>query len=319
MNFEGKSLFFIGDSITANGSFVSLLRGYFRKNSRKISVFNKGIPGASAAIAYEALGEALSVFTPDIGVISLGVNDVGYWEYTSSPELTSDERRTKQERQDLFIRGIARLADALAEKGVCSIICSPFCVSRFLSGVKEIETEVDSREKNSIKSSFYTREAFAKINDSLGEYAGLLRKYAEARGFEFWDLFSETFCGVNEDCFRADGIHYSAAGDKLIADLIARKISGNACSAYEASAELEKIAELEAAERAYYFVKYNIMRNTSVGLSDSELLDAVSVWLKKNGNINGLNEAREAGFFKFVIGNREKQRKLTELILGEKI
>ena len=88
LDFEGKSVFFVGDSITANGTFVSLLRRCFREKGIKISVFNKGIPGASAAIAYEALGEALSVFTPDAAVISLGVNDAGYWEYTSSPELT---------------------------------------------------------------------------------------------------------------------------------------------------------------------------------------------------------------------------------------
>ena len=78
--------------------------------------------------------------------------------------------------------------------------------------------------------------------------------------------------------------------------------------------DIEKIARLEDSERAYYFVKYNIMRYRNEGLSNDELLQSVTDWLGKNGNINGLTKARERGFFEFVTDNKEKQNKLIELI-----
>ncbi len=316
MNFEGKSLFFIGDSITANGSFVSLLRSYFKKIGRKIAIFNKGIAGANVDISFETFGEDFEIFKPDYAILSLGVNDVGYWEYNSGEE-TEERKHLKQKRYDSYVRGITRLTEALLAMGVRPVLCSPFCVNRYLPARREIETVVDSSEKNCIKSSFYTNEAFAKVNASLEKFSNFVKSYAEEKGLPVWDLFTETYNGITADCFESDGIHYSAAGDKLIADAIARNIIGEPCSLSDVDDETEKIADLEASERAYYFVKYNIMRGIGAGLSDSELSEEVSRWIDKNGNANGLTKAREAGFFEFVINNREKQKRLTELILGK--
>ena len=314
MEFDGRSLFFIGDSITANGSFLSILRSHFKMTGRRIYVHNKGIAGANTDITIEALGETMLNFKPSYAVISLGVNDVGYWEYNSSEETSEEEEQSKQKRRTNYIDGIRRLTETVQEYGVCPILCSPFCVNRFLPQAKSIETVIDSKEKNAIDNSFYTSKAFEKINNSLGIFGNLVREYAEEKKLEFWDLFVGTFCAASAECFKSDGIHYSDVGDRLIADLILGNMLGERISEYAIDTDIEKIARLEDSERAYYFVKYNIMRYRNEGLSNDELLQSVTDWLGKNGNINGLTKARERGFFEFVTDNKEKQNKLIELI-----
>ncbi len=316
LDFENKSIFFIGDSITANGSYLGRLRMHLKKCGRNIRIHNKGIPGASAAMSLSALDEVTDGFVPDYAVICLGVNDAGYWEYTSEPEISEYEAKMRNERCCRYISGIDALVKAISQKGICPILCSPFCTNRYFPDAKDIETVVDSKEKACIDASFYTRQTFEKINGALKIMGQKISEYSKVHDIVFWDLYLQTYEKTSSDSFCKDGIHYSEQGDVLIAKLFCRHITGENLTEGFIDCELLKLAAFEASEIAYYFVKYNIMGDSCLTLEDNELRHKVDRWLQKNGNINGLTKEREAGFFEFSENTRENKKNLLKLIHG---
>ena len=312
LNFNGKSIFFIGDSITANGTFLKYLRAYFEATGRNIFLHNKGIPGGTAAISCRALDEELNGYTPDFAVISLGINDIRYWEYSSSSEAAARLRI-----RDYYIENLLSLCRELRGRGVIPILCSPFCVNRQMSEAEQVETVVDNKEKSKIASSFYNRITFDKLNCELGVLRERIRALASEMGFAFFDMYADTYNEAEGECYKSDGIHYSEKGNLLIAKSLLKNMLGEDFVEYEPSDVQGEIFALEADERAYYFVKYNIMRDKCTGASDEELAACVRRWISDNGNASGLTQAREAGFFRFVTCHAEKQRYLTKLIRKE--
>ena len=117
-DFEGKSIFFIGDSITADGLFLQYLRMHFEKTGHRIFLHNKGIPGGSTTIVGRALDEELSGFLPDYAVIALGVNDMWYWEYDASPVVTAEWKARREEHKATYMAGLSALVARLQEKGI---------------------------------------------------------------------------------------------------------------------------------------------------------------------------------------------------------
>jgi hypothetical protein len=132
-------------------------------------------------------------------------------------------------------------------------------------------------------------------------------------------MYEATYALTDAECFNADGIHYSRKGNDLIAALLLKYMLGEELKLYDRTdAEYERIAALEFDERAYYFVKYNIMRSRCNGLPIEEFKERVREWLRSKGNVEGLTKAREESFFRVVADSRGKQRELIDIIRSKK-
>ena len=314
MDFEGKSLFFIGDSITEGGGFFTYLRAHFQKTGRKIFLHNKGIPGFTTKLTKTSIEEDLSLYTPDYAVISFGCNDVMPCLYDSRCELTEKWQALRLQRKEEYKEGIVYLTRVLRERGITPIFCSPFCVNENIVESEYIETVADNKEKGGIDYGFYTKKTFSAINEALKELREYICDYATQNGYAFWDLFTQTLACTNGDCFEQDGLHYTREGHKQIAKCMLLNMYGEQLEEVVFDESLLRIAEREKDERAYYFVKYNIMKEHYAQLSDVELIDFTRKWLDENGHIWGLNERRAEGFFRFTPNHKENQKDLLALI-----
>lgn len=317
LSFEGKSIFFIGDSITADGLFLQYLRMHFKKTGHRIFLHNKGIPGGTTYLVGKALDEELADFTPDYAIVALGVNDMWYWEYDANPVVTDEFELRRATHKRVYMEGLASLVLRLQERGITPILCSPFPVNCYMVGDCEIETVVDSKEKNAITNQFYHSVTFGKINATLKELSLLIQAYAEANGFCFFDMFHSTLDAVTGDCFIMDGIHYSAQGNALLARLFLKNMLGEELTLFALDEDCQALAAREFDERAYYFVKYNIIGSKGRGLSDEALAEVVAKWIAEKGNVQGLTKKREESFFRVIGDHAARQNALIRAARGE--
>jgi lysophospholipase L1-like esterase len=314
MNFEGRSIYFVGDSITANGGFLKALREHFKAKGRTVFLHNKGVPGYTASAVHLLLEEEFADFLPDYAVISFGVNDAGAWLYDSRLPLTDELLARREGRKQAYEKGIVALISYLRERGIVPILCSPFCVNENIEEKARIETVTDNREKHAIDSGLYTKKTMHDLNGALQTLRDFGCSFAEENGVVFWDMYTQTKDMTDGECFNEDGIHYTEKGNRCLAALFLRYMYGETLAFCEDFHEMDDIADEEFDERAYYFVKYNIMRDRFATLDDESLVEAVRQWIEKNGQGYGLTESRQNGFFRYVNGHREKQRRLIERI-----
>lgn len=315
MDYTGKSLFFMGDSITANGSFIHLLRLHLKSTGKKIFVHNKGIPGGTVPMGCAVLEEEIDGFVPNCVVISYGANDIGYWKYSTDTLDTSELYDFMKEKSADYMYNLNILVNRLKKLGITPILCSPFCMSKKPFTKAEIETIVDLKEKEEIDYKFYNKEVFDTLNKTLKSLGEKIQAYAKENIIEFWDLFTDTYNEVDETCFSSDGIHYQPKGDEIIAKALLKYITGESYTTQAPSNELEKIAHRELEERSYYFVKYNILC-WHKGVSDKELIEKLDAWLEVNGNKYGLTKERARGFANYIENHHEKQIDLIEKIIN---
>ena len=300
MKYEGKSIFFIGDSITANGLFFKYLRTYFKRAGRDVTIYNKGIPGGTLTILHTALDEELRSGKPDFAVISFGANDSRYWEYNSDTINTPELTQTIDNQRRIYAEKMELLVEKLSALGITPILTSPFAFSHFLSSSENVETVVDAKEKACINHKFYNREVFAKINGSLKEYRDFVKNFAEERGIEFWDNYEATYSLSDSLDYASDGIHFSPKGNQLIARLILGNMLGEELNEFNTDEETEKLAASELEERAYFFIKYNIMRPTNPNWTPDELQERVKAWIERKGNVEGVTKVREEAFYRYI-------------------
>lgn len=312
--YEGKSIFFIGDSITANGSFVHKLRLHFKNTGKKIYLHNKGIPGGTAELVHTVLGEELYSLTPDYAVISFGANDVGYWEYRRETLNTEALTSMRYERLSTYKENYVSLTRKLCERGIMPILCAPFPLNPCISAQGEVKTVVDLKEKAQIDTSFYNPDTFAVINEALCEMGDFIREHARENGFEFWDMHNGIINELDAQCFEEDGIHYSLKGDEIIARFVLKRMTGENLLLCQESEELDSVKSKELDERSYYFIKYNLLREKQKGLTNDELIVAVREWLNQNGYIWGLTQRRVDGFFRYANNPQENQEILIDEI-----
>ena len=312
--YENKTVFFIGDSITANGKFVHLLRLYFKENGYRVHLQNKGIPGGTAELIHEALEEELEAHTPDFAVISFGANDVAYYEYNTDTIGKEALSLIKKAKLEEYCKNMTSLVIKLKARGITPILCSPFCFNRYLNEEVERETVVDLCEKEAIDYKFYSPTVFEKINESLLEFSGFVKSLAKENGFEFWDLYKATYEKTTPDCFESDGIHYTPKGDFIIAEYMLEKMCNQSIGTPKEDVDCQEIAKLELDEISYFFIKYNIMRQKHHSLTDEELVLAVKEWIAENGNVWGMTSERVERFSRFVNSSRENRHKLFQKI-----
>ncbi len=122
---------FIGDSITANGTWVAHVYDHYLRHfpGADIRFFNAGVSGGccASALRYYDRGNGGN-YRPTHAVIMLGVNDVGCGLYELAPdeaEVTNPRVGERMARIDAYRAGLRELAWMLLSRGVKLTFVTP--------------------------------------------------------------------------------------------------------------------------------------------------------------------------------------------------
>ena len=317
-NFQNESVFFIGDSITADGGYIKYLRSHFENTKNNIFLHNKGIPGGRMDMVESWLNEEFTSLTPRYAVVALGVNDLRIMLYDSAKEETADLKGQRQRFIDVYKASLKNVVLNLKNRGITPIVCSPFCVNEHIKETGSVQTVVDNSDKKDIKETFYTKKTFSKINEGLKKMRDVAHDIAKEQKVEFWDAYSQTLANASNESFTEDGIHYTDKGHELIAKIMLKFMLSQDLAVAPVSEFTQKIAKLEFDERSYYFIKYIVLHETIKAINgDYDLITETKRWIANNGHIDGVSEDRELALYRYATNPTFNQQSLISKIRSQ--
>lgn len=313
--FQDKSIFFIGDSITAEGGYIKYLRSHFESTKNNIYLHNKGIPGGRMDMVELWLDEEFASLTPQYAVVVLGVNDLRIMLYDSAKEETTNLKAERQHFIDLYKTSLENIVLNLKNRGITPIVCSPFCANENIVETGDVQTVVDNSDKKDIKETFYTKKTFRKINEGLKKMRDIVFDISQNQNVEFWDTYSQTLANISEENFTEDGIHYTDKGHELIAKIMLKLMLDQDLVIAPISEKIQDVAQLEFEERSYYFIKYIVLHETIKAINgDYDLIEETRRWIANNGHIDGVIEERELALYRYAADPITSQKTLINKI-----
>ena len=318
MSFENKSIFFFGDSNTNVGTYISYLREYFLDKKAKVHFFNNGIGGARIDMLPNIIEEELDYFKPDYAVLSYGVNDLGIWFYGKDRVLDDEDKLEIERRVNAYKENLEYCIKYLKDRKIIPIVFSPFCVDENITERESIATVDDNKEKAQlIDDDFYKRQSFININLGIKRLSKIAEEVAKKENVLYLDMFAKTHAMVDTECFFADGIHYTDKGHGVIAKIVLDFMGyDNNIEFNSLSSEINNLDSLEQDMRAYYFIKYNLLNEKEKKVPLNVLIEQLKEFKEKKGYCEGLNPAREEGFYRIVENYNGKVCDLNKLILS---
>lgn len=314
--FAGKKICFLGDSITNQGYYLYNLRSAFQGKEEKCHVFNRGVAGNRAIMAQHILEDEIFWINPDYVVVCFGVNDLGIWLYDKFVPVTDELLAKRKARDDEYLHANEILIDKFNERGIKTIIMSPYAVDELLTESDAIYTVPDNNEKEDlIKPSFYKRKTFENINNALKGYSEKLKEICEKKGAIFWDTFSSMYqkMRTQKDLFTADGIHYTQKGHEEIAKTILGFLDAEIPETFAKTKENDDVYELEQLERSTGFLLRCTPLNPHFGVkSEEEKIEHIKGML--NSDYTGGRIAAE-NYFKHYHEMPEIKDKLYKMVM----
>ncbi len=192
----------VGDSITANGEFISNIWGYLLRKfaDRRIEFYNCGISGDTVQNVIERFDRDVVPCKPQQAVVMLGMNDSGAADYSESGFMPAQELLQKY-RDDM-----SRLLQMLEQTGAELILCTP--------------TPYDD-------SAMLQAQCDVGRNKTLGCYAEIVREIAAEKGcpvVDFWAAmtqYNKTAQAVNPyfTVIGSDRIHPESLGHTIMSHI----------------------------------------------------------------------------------------------------
>lgn len=124
---NGDKVCFIGNSITMSGSFHHYINLFYatRFPDRKITFFNCGVSGETAANILNRLDEDILVHKPDWCVLMVGSNDINGDLYSEASKNLPDLENLKQQALEKYYRNTTELIEKLIKANSKVIIEIP--------------------------------------------------------------------------------------------------------------------------------------------------------------------------------------------------
>lgn len=313
--FENKTLYFVSDSNMTNPYFLEFLRSECMYSGKSVYFRNKGIPGARMDMVMNCIEEELLIETPDYVALCFGGNDLGIWLYDQALPITDELLQEKDKRVQSFVCALEENILYLRSRGIEPIFLTPICYNENIVEHSDVQTDKDSKEKTQIQDTMFTKATFRNINDiGLKALSEKGKEIAKKYNVEVWDFYAETKARVDNSHFREDGVHYNEQGHRLIANMIYEAMFGESLTGMQIPESVKALSVLEADERAYFFVKYNVIFLSYGKKEGQELLDTVQTLLREKGYVDGLNPTRVDGFLRFSVDPQGKQQEIVERI-----
>jgi hypothetical protein len=228
--------------------------------------------------------------------------------------MTDEVKREREIRINNYAMALEKNIQDLRLRGVEPIVLTPVCYNEDIVEKTEIQTDKDSKEKANIKNTLFSKASFRNINEAMRLLSEICKEIAKKYDVAVWDLFAETKAQVDNSCFQADGIHYNEKGHWIIAQATYKNMFGEPLEAYPVTEAVKELSQMEADERAYFFVKYNLVFLSCGRKDGEELANYVQEFIQAKGYVQGLTRARAEGFFRFSQSPTEKQREIVAKI-----
>lgn len=194
---------FIGDSITAAGTWIAHIYDYYMKNfpDADIRMYNTGISGGSTQSALMYFEENIMIYRPTHAVIMLGMNDVWRDNYDVDECGVYKCMNTARwlEAMTLYEQGMRELTRKLLDRGIQLTFVTPTCYDE-----STLPRELD------------------KVGcDAALEYAGeLCRRLAEETHSDFINFHAPVrLLNAVKNVIRKDRVHPEEEGYVLMAHI----------------------------------------------------------------------------------------------------
>lgn len=208
-----RTIVTLGDSITQGGGqpggYVWLLQRYLDAlyPERGIRIVNAGISGHKSTDMAARFERDVLAAKPDLVTISVGVNDVwhGFFDFSAGKPIPLGDGPNGVPLP-VYRQKVDEMIRAAKQAGARPVILSATVVHEDLS----------NRE-----------------NARIGEYNYALRELARKHGIQYVDLFGafrkvlseyQKQAGKGINLLTTDGVHLNAAGNRLMAVTILRKL-----------------------------------------------------------------------------------------------
>lgn len=205
---KGDKIAFFGDSITMQGGYITLIESSLKEGEGTkdlgIRIFKHGLNGGRVPTVLEGkspwgdlkgtMQELIDKEQPTVVVVFLGVNDV--------------EHGAKGTSKEDFGKGLQQMVEMGRKAGAVVVLCTPGVVGEKKPGTN-------------------------RCDPGLDEYSGVVRELAGRNHLAFCDIRKAMFEYLadhnpeNKDkgILTYDGIHFSALGNALAGNLVAKGIA----------------------------------------------------------------------------------------------
>ena len=197
--FPDKSrVVFVGDSITANNTFVSHIAGYYKENfpASGVEIYNLGISGATLKTTLAVFDEDILPYEPTHVVLMTGIND-SHRHFLERPAPDRFDRM--YEAFELFKSRLTAFADRVESIGAELILCTPMPYDEYREeGLKPLRGSASAM---------------------LG-YADYIKAFAKERGYSVCDYHSYVTRELTlskEPLYRPDRVHPTDLGHYYMA------------------------------------------------------------------------------------------------------
>ena len=202
MKFEnGSRVVFLGDSITANGTWMRRILQYYRENTDiRFEMYNAGVSGDTASGALQHMKETVLRYNPTDVVVMFGMNDAGRTFYKG--DVTEDAVLNRRMMIDKSVFSIKQITNELASRKIRVILCSPTIYDEL----------TDSAEEN-----------FVGVQTALREIGERAKVFAKESKLLFVDFNSKLF-EISKNLYKSgetfiggDRVHPTPLGHELMA------------------------------------------------------------------------------------------------------
>ncbi len=235
-----KTICFLGDSITANGSWETEI--FEKARFDGLRFYNCGVPGDTAAFATDRIYSTCMNYNPDLVSVMFGVNDNNCGYYYNKQRVDGQlekERLEAKEHFEKFCDSIKIISDTVQKSGSTLILCTPVPFDNVTCG--EMEKDLSAPLDKATDFIF----SFAKErNIPVVDFNGEMKKYMST-----------------EKIFNDDRVHPNQRGYRLMAQIWSKtvfngKYATNANSELSICKTLSERAKIENCLTELRLVEY---------------------------------------------------------------
>ena len=202
---------FVGDSITANGKFISKIFAYYNTHcpEKNVRIYNCGVSGDCARLCTKRLEEDVYIYNPTEIVLMMGMNDL--WRNHFAGENPAEVEKTTLRAREEHLKYMHQLCTDFAARGLPITLCSATPYDEITEHPESTENFIGCNGELAMYASLYA-EAMPEISfknriDFNAPMTALLQ--------ELHDLQAPSFIG-------SDRVHPGDTGHDIMAALFLR-------------------------------------------------------------------------------------------------
>ena len=285
-----KTICFLGDSITAAGSWESEIFENARKD--KLRLYNCGVGGDTSFCAISRLYSTCLKYNPDMVSLMFGVNDNNCGYYYNKERVEGQlekERLEAEERFERYKSAMRQLCTLITESGAELVLCTPVPFDNVTPGELERDLSIPLD-----RATPFIKELAEEFGAYLVDFNGEMKKYM-----------------ATEQIFCDDRVHPNERGYRLMAQIWSAAMFGGkyATDAQDVLYWCDKIEERREVEKklsTLMLVEYCFFYGLRMK-SDATLAERIETAKERLEKSKEAANEKEIGWYSNYIENIEKK------------